>query len=224
MLSSTQDFKHSLRPLRVAILITQVLLLGIMPAFDALPATSQADGMVAHITEALDKNYNAGVEAATQFKPFYVTGDFNGDGVADVLAVARLKVERSQLPKDMRVINPFGFREITSPNQSSSAEGEGVALCLAILHGSKDGEKASAKFLLLGGSPLLILDNARTQASDVTGLMSIVAASRTRQRRYAEYQIPAAARGAWIRVGTQVGDGFIYWDGKSYRFKDSPQD
>lgn len=224
MSPSANKSNGRVNPWRVAILFAQMLLLGITPLFGATPEKPQDESMVAHITEALNKHYNASVEAATQFKPFSLAGDFNADGATDALAVVRLKVERSQLPKDVRVINPFGFHDITSPNQSSSAEGEGVALCLAIMHGGKGSERVGAKYLLLGGSPLLILDNGRTQPEDVKGLMSVIAPSRTRQRRYAEYKIPATARGAWIRVSTQVGDGFIYWDGKTYRFKDSPQD
>lgn len=224
MSPSTNKSSRRVNAWRAVILVAQVLLLGIMPSLGALPATLQGDGMVAHVTEAINQHYNGGVAAATQFKPFYVSGDFNADSATDVLAVVRLKVERSQLPKDVRVVNPFGFSDITRPNQSSSAEGEGVALCLAIMHGGKGSDKVAAKYLLLGGAPLLILDNGRTQPDDVKGLMSVIAASRTRQRRYAEYRIPATARGAWIRVSTQVGDGFIYWDGKTYHFTDSPED
>lgn len=137
---ATKNSSRSFRARRTCLPVVALLLCGIIPASGALPATPQGESMAAHITEALNLHYNASVEAATQFKPFYVSGDFNADGVDDVVAVVRLKVERSRLPKDVQVINPFGFRDITTPDQSSSAEGEGVALCLAIVHGGKGSE------------------------------------------------------------------------------------
>ena len=193
----------------------------------ALPAASNLESLTQQITATIDKQYDSTVEAVTQFQPSYLTGDFNGDGLEDLLAVVRLKVERSKLPKDVSVVNPFGFSDITKPNQSSSAEGEGVALCFAIVHGGKEGWRGATpltKYLLLGGSPILILDHERVRSGETKNLMSLVPASRTRRSKYSDYRIPQTARGAWVLVSTQVGDGFIYWDGKTYRFKDSPQD
>ena len=191
-------------------------------------ATAPKSGDVdSEVTAAINKHFNASVEAVTQFKPFYLTGDLNADGAEDLIAVVQLKVERAQLPKDVKVINPFGFEDITRPNQSSTGSGEGVALCFAILHGGKGGWRANlpaTRYLLLGGAPIQILDHELARSDQNKNLMSVVPVSRTRRSKYSAYRIPQTARGAWILVGTMVGDGFIFWDGKTYRFYDSPDD
>ncbi|HEX8491557.1 MAG TPA: hypothetical protein VF658_01835 [Pyrinomonadaceae bacterium] len=185
------------------------------------------DSLASQATAAINSHYNSTVEAVTEFKPFYLTGDFNADGAQDLLSVVKLKVAQGQLPKDVRIVKPFGFEGTESPNQSASAGGETIALGLAILHGGKGGwrvGKLAAKYLLLGGSPLQILTNDNISANQVKDLMTLVPASRTRRRKYGEFRVPRTARGAWILVGTQVGEGLVYWDGKTYRFQDSPDD
>lgn len=192
-----------------------------------IPATLSGESLTAQASEAINKHFNATVEAVAQFQPYYLTGDFNADGAEDLLAIVRLKVERGRLPKDVKVSNPFGFSDISRPDQSSSADGPGVALCIAVLHGGQGGWRGSqpaGKYLLLGSSPLQILSYERISAGETKDLMSIVPASRTRRNKYSEYGVPQAARGAWILVGTQVGEGLIYWDGKTYRFQDSAGD
>jgi hypothetical protein len=194
-----------------------------------MAATTQAvvNSVDDQVTAIINKQFNSGVETLTEFKPYHLVGDFNGDGNKDLLAVVQLKVERKQLPKDVRVVNPFGFRDINSPTESSSGEGQGAAFCLAVIHGGKQGWSAdapAAKFLLLGGSPILILNRANLTADGAPDLMSLIGVSRARRSKYSEYRIPQSARGDWVLVGTQVGEGLIYWDGKTYRFKDSPQD
>lgn len=191
-----------------------------------LPATDD-DSLAQQVAAAIDTNYNSAVEAVTQFKPFYLMGDFNADGAQDLLAIIKLKVAQGRLPKNARIVKPFGFEDNASVNQSSSAEGERVALGLAILHGGKGGWRTgtpSARYLLLGGSPLQILTYDNISSNAVKDLMSLVPASRVRRRRYSEFRVPQTARGAWILVGTQVGEGLVYWDGKTYRFQDSPDD
>ena len=192
-----------------------------------IAAAPKGIDVTSEVTAAINKHFNAGVEAVTQFQPFYLTGDLNADGAEDLIAVVQLKVERAQLPKDVKVVNPFGFEDITRPNQSSTGSGEGVALCFAILHGGKGGWRANSpvtKYLLLGGAPIQILDHEMAKSDQNKNLMSVVPMSRARRSKYSEYRIPQTARGAWISVGTQVGDGFIFWDGKTYRFYDSPDD
>lgn len=192
-----------------------------------IASATYQNSIAQQVSAAINTHYNSTVEAVTQFKPFYLTGDFNADGAQDLLAVIKLNVAPAQLPKDARIVKPFGFEDADGANQSSSAEGETVALGLAILHGGKGGwraGRAAAKYLLLGGSPLQILRYDIVSSNDVKNLMSLVPASRARRRRYSEFRVPQAARGAWILVGTQVGEGLVYWDGKTYRFQDSPDD
>ena len=192
-----------------------------------IPAAFYDDRLAQQATAAIDTHYNSTVEAVTQFKPFYLTGDFNADGAQDLLAVVKLKVAQGQLPKDARIVKPFGFEGTESPSLSASTGGETIALGLAILHGGKKGWRVgqpAAKYLLLGGSPLQILTYDNISSNYVKDLMTLLPASRARRRRYSEFRVPQTARGAWILVGTQVGEGLVYWDGKTYRFQDSPDD
>lgn len=192
-----------------------------------IPAAAYDDSLAQQATAAINNHYHSTIEAVTQFKPFYLTGDFNADGAQDLLAVVKLKVAEGQLPKEVRIIKPFGFEGTGSPGESTSASGETVALGLAILHGRKGGWRSgqpAAKYLLLGGSPLQILTYDNISSDAVKDLMSVVPVSRARRRRYSEFRVPQTARGAWISVGTQVGDGLVYWNGKTYRFQDSPDD
>lgn len=185
------------------------------------------DSLAQQVAAAINTNYNSTVEAVMQFKPFYLMGDFNADGAQDLLAVIKLKVAQGQLPKNARIVKPFGFEDAASANQSSGAAGERVALGLAILHGGKGSWRTgtpAARYLLLGGSPLQILTYDNISSNAVKDLLSVVPASRARRRRYSEFRVPQTARGAWILVGTQVGEGLVYWDGKTYRFQDSPDD
>src|SRR6185503_3603176 len=69
--------------------------------------TEQPNVQSVPVTETLQASFGSAVEAVTAFKPFYLTGDFNGDGMQDIVIVVRIKERRSALPKDVRVINPF---------------------------------------------------------------------------------------------------------------------
>ena len=62
------------------------------------------------VIDAMQTSFGSAVEAMTAFKPFYVTGDFNGDGAQDVVTVVRIKGRRSSLTKDVTILNPWGAR------------------------------------------------------------------------------------------------------------------
>lgn len=228
MFPSIAKRRRNSRSLRSIILLAQFLILCVTLSFGGVfSVVANSDDMDAHVTQAINKHYNNAVEPVTPFKPFYLAGDFNADGARDIFAVVQLKVARGQLPKDVKVINPFGSRDITNPNQSSTSDAEGVALGFVIMHGGKGVGLSGAlpnKYLLLGVAPILILDYERLQSNETKDLMSVVPLSRTRRRKYNYFRLPQTARGDWVLVNTQVAEGFIYWDGKTYRFQDSPDD
>jgi hypothetical protein len=175
----------------------------------------------AAVTEAFTTSFGSSLEAVTSFNPFYLTGDFNGDGAQDILIVVRLKGRRSELERDVKVLNPF-YRtgEPTFPTDPAAKP----TLALAIIHGTNAGWKTpqpAAKFLLLGESPVLILENDRAtsgHSEDAKNLMEILS---KRGKRRAASRPPAAAKGDAILLGTEAAESILYWNGKTYRWAES---
>lgn len=175
----------------------------------------------AAVTEALKTSFGSSLEAVTTFNPFYLSGDFNGDGAQDILIVVRLKGRRSELPSDVKVLNPFYHTgELTFPADPATKP----TLAFAIIHGTNPGWKApkpAAKFLLLGESPVLILENDRAtsgHSEDAKGLMEILS---KRGKRRAASRPPATAKGDSILLGTEAAESTLYWNGKTYRWVES---
>lgn len=218
--------RETLRARKPARALLVVLLLALAGA----DAGAQTAGTNEAVASALGRAFGPTVEPVTRFKPFYVTGDFNHDRAEDLLAVVRLKARRERLPAGVRVINPFGYGDVQSPNESASAPGPGVTLALAVIHGGPGGWRTGdpvARFMLLGGSPVLILDHGRATSSnpaDARDLLSLIPRTDARQRRaYARMKPPAAARGDWVLVPTEAAEALIVWDGKTYRYVEDPE-
>ncbi len=171
------------------------------------------------IAEAVQRNFGKGVEVVTSFNPFQVTGDFNGDRLQDLVVVVRITGPLDLLPNQVRLLNPFergGSLHFPRPSDSR--------LALAILHDWKN-PAATGRFLLLGESPILILQNARAisnQETDRNGLLGV--RSRSSKRRAAE-PFPRTAKGDIVLLGTEVGgDSLLYWNGRTYLWEDSAED
>ena len=171
------------------------------------------------IETAINASFGSSFETVTAFRPFYVTGDFNGDNVQDLAAVVRLKLGRASWPKDLRVLNPFtptsGIKVPDNPAREN-------ILALAIIHSWKTA--SASKFILIGESPILILEYNRTKSSpdDARNLIELM--SRHGKRRPG-MQFPRTAKGDVILLGTEVGgDSMLYWNGRTYRWQDSAED
>src|SRR5882724_7689592 len=173
------------------------------------------------VTGAVQGNFGSAVEASTAFQPFYVTGDFNGDGVQDIAVVVRIKERRSTLPKDVRLMNPFQFEKTIEFPANPATKNK---LALVIIHGWKN-PKPSGKFLLIGDSSILILDYQRVtsdQPADRRNLIGLM--SKHGKRRKGE-TFPRGAKGDVILLGNQVGDNSpLYWNGRTYVWEDSAED
>ena len=174
-----------------------------------------------NITAALQTNFGSAVEASTAFKPFYVTGDFNGDGAQDVAVVVRIKERRSALPKDVRVLNPFEFeRTIKFPTNPATEN----KLALVIIHGWKN-PKPSGKYLLVGDSPILILDYQRVGSDQPADRQDLIELMPRRGRRPKGLMYPRGSKGDVILLGNQVGHNSpLYWNGRTYVWEDSAED
>ena len=175
----------------------------------------QSDG----VTAALTASFGSAVEAVTGFKPFYLTGDFNGDATQDIVTVVRIKEPRTALPKDVRVLNPFwGSPKVTYPSNPAS----GNALALAIIHSWKNPQPA-AKFLLIGDAPILVFVYERT--SDPDSAKNLMELMSKRGKRHRGAYFPPTAKGDVILLGTQVGDESpLYWNGRTYRWEEGAAD
>jgi hypothetical protein len=211
----------SIKLIRVAFVICCVVAIsgdanGQMAATSVQSSTNQSA-----VTASLQNNFGATVEAATSFRPFYVTGDFNGDGAQDVAVVVLIKERRSALPKDVRILNPFQFeRRVVFP-ANPAAENK---LALVIIHGWQN-PKPSAKFLLIGDSPILILDYQRVNSDQPADRQDLVGLMRKRGKRPKGVAFPRGAKGDVILLGNQVGDNTpLYWNGRTYVWEDSAED
>ncbi|HUS09949.1 MAG TPA: hypothetical protein VMZ30_05730, partial [Pyrinomonadaceae bacterium] len=111
----------------------------------------------AAVIHAVQNHFGTAVEPATTFQPFNIVGDFNGDGVEDAAVVVRIKGIRTALPGNVRLLNPFEPRGAIKFPTNPGAQNK---LGLAILHSWKIAE-APGKFLLIGESPILILQYSR---------------------------------------------------------------
>jgi hypothetical protein len=178
---------------------------------------------VAAVTEALQTSFGSAVNAAKSFQPFYLTGDFNGDGRQDILIVTWIKGGQNELAPGIRLINPFDYGEgrVVLPSNPAAKP----MLALAIIHGDQTGWKTarpSGKFLLVGESPILILATDRALSihpQDRVKLMEVM--SRRAKRRRGSIWPPRAAKGDSILLPTEATDSILYWNGKTYRWEES---
>ncbi|MEO7970639.1 MAG: hypothetical protein ABI698_05015, partial [bacterium] len=129
------------RSFRLALSLLFLALFGFVAA---TPGNAQISApQSAAVSAALQTNFGSALAASTAFKPFYMTGDFNGDGAQDIVIVVLVKAGRSALPKDVRILNPFEFQGTTKFPANPTTENK---LALAIIHGWKN-PQASAKYL-----------------------------------------------------------------------------
>jgi hypothetical protein len=170
----------------------------------------------ANIVEVIHANSGSVLEPVATGKRFYLTGDLNGDRVEDLIVVVRINGPRSALPKDVRLLNPFeADGKIQYPGPKENKYG------LAIIHSWKSPHPTD-KFLLIGDSPILILENSRPTSGPEAGDMKLML--RHARRRSGEVY-PKTAKGAIVLMGTEVGgDSQLYWNGKTYVWEDSAED
>jgi len=175
----------------------------------------------AAVSEALKASFGSSLEAVTAFNPFYLTGDFNGDGAQDIVIVARIKGQRTELPPDVKVYNPFERPKAVFPADPLA----NPTLALAIIHGSRPGWQtppALEKFLLFGESPVLILNHGRVTSGDPNAVKNLMELLRKGSRRLRNLGWPpVAAKGDSIVLGTEATDSILYWNGKNYRWEEA---
>ena len=194
--------------------------LGISAKATGQSTGSQARPSTAAVVGALKKSFGSALEAANKFKPFYLTGDFNGDGSQDILIVAHLKGQRSELESDVKIYNPFERPKAIYPADPSA----NPTLALAIIHGSAPGWQtppALEKFLLFGSSPVLILNHSRLISTETQAKQDLMELKKKSAKRRGDDWPPPAAKGDSIVLGTEATDSILYWNGKNYRWEEA---
>lgn len=187
----------------------------------ATEADEQTNASQTAAVEAVQKHFGAALEVVTAFNPFNVVGDFNGDGAADIVVAVRIKAGRNLLPKEVKLLNPFENRgAIRFPSNPESEN----RLALAIIHSWKSAE-TSGKFLLLGESPILIMQYSRATSSESADKQNLIGIMKKGGRRNSGVMRPRGAKGDVILLGTEVGgDSLLYWNGRTYLWQDVAED
>jgi hypothetical protein len=170
------------------------------------------------ITRTLRTSFGPAVEAVTESNPFHLTGDFNGDGMQDLLVLVVIKLKRTELMKDVRVLNPF--YQDAGPGYPRDPATK-TRRALAIIHGSKSGWSnplPRGKFLLSGESPILVTFMDRDPPRDG---MKVVKRGSKQSRLF-----PRRARmhGDIIDMATGGAAAFLYWDGRTYQWDEYDAD
>jgi hypothetical protein len=222
MLKKLEANRSSREPSRVLLLACPILV-----AISALGLNAQTrdpkkvpPGQTAAIATALRTSFGSAVEAVTAFKPYYVIGDFNGDGAEDIVIAVRIKGQRTDLPTDVTVYNPFERPKAIFPADPLTTP----TLALAIIHGKASWQTppAAEKFLLFGQSPVLILNYSRVTAADPDAVKTLIELLGKGSRRLRDLGWPpAAAKGDAIVLGTEATDSILYWNGKNYRWQEA---
>ena len=208
---------------QVAFLLLVVLLAGNAHSLSAQTKTQTKASQPSQssLREVLQKSFGSAVEPVTTFKPFYLTGDFNGDGAQDILMVVRIKGPRTELASDVTLYNPFERPRAVFPANPS----ENPTLAFAIIHGSKPGWQtppALEKFLLLGRTPILTLNYGRVTSAGPQARINLMELLRKRSTKFrADGWPPAAAKGDSIVLGTEATDSILYWNGKNYHWEEA---
>lgn len=157
---------------------------------------------------AVQRLFGHDIEPAADRKPYYLTGDFNGDTREDLLVLVRLQGATTSLPKEVRVLNPWGYESKNSPGPSP--------LALAIVHGASEGWDAQTplgRFLLADRE---FFSTPIWEATSQGAPLSLKKKPATRSRR--REALPKMAKGDAVGLGTEAGiDIVLYWDGKTYR-------
>lgn len=201
------------------LLACSIFIVAYTPSLTAQTTLQTKVGQAAAVTDALKTSFGSALEVVKEFKPFYLAGDFNGDGAQDVVIVVRIMGRRSGLPPDVKVLNPFHRTDKPAFPADPAAK---PTLAFAVIHGTKAGWKTSqpaGKFLLVGESPILILENDRASGrpEDAKGLMEIIS---KRGKRRGATSPPAAAKGDSILLGTEATESILYWNGRTYRWEE----
>src|SRR5687767_10000583 len=119
-----------------SIFASTLVLLTLSPLASAIGVQKSPSANGSAVNEAVRTSFGSAVEPVTVFKPYYLTGDFNGDSAQDLVVAVRIK-EPSTLQKDVKVLSPWGaaYGNATFPADPVAKP----TLALVIIHGTATG-------------------------------------------------------------------------------------
>jgi len=137
-----------------------------------------------------------------------MAGDFNGDGVPDVIMVVKVLVAKVPPKSGIKTVTTFG-----------KSGGETGRLQFLALHSTANSANTRwenvDKLLLDGDSPILVLRREEMKSD-----MQRVTA---RSREAKELQVPRGAmRGDGVQLDTEAVSAILYWNGKKWVFHEDP--
>jgi hypothetical protein len=157
------------------------------------------------------RRFGTSLVPATKFKPYCLTGDFNGDHNVD----AFMAVKIHSLPKNLAAIIPmYKTRPGERPNPDNyPAAGQYAYLAL---HSTRQNDWTGASIHLLGGSsPVMMMEPSSESGATMQKLPR-------HARLLRDLGVPASSKGDGIVVPTVAVDAAIFWDGKTYQFYEDP--
>ena len=157
--------------------------------------------MDARVKAAIARQFGPSIQPLTDRKPYFLTGDFDGDGRGDVLVLVQ---SSGNAAAGVTPLNPWHPRASRLPAVGNTA--------LAILHGAGGGWDAAAP-----AGRFLVTDREffATPIWQAPKGGALIAVKKKPRRGTA---VPKGARGDVIRLATEAGiDVTLYWDGKTYR-------
>jgi hypothetical protein len=172
------------------------------------PARAQGAGAGerSRVLAAVSRGFGKGVGLASEHKPCFLVGDFNGDGRPDLVALVRWGRDKGSLPPGVRLLDPW---------KPAVGDGEGGSrLALAVIHGSESGWEgpAPAASFLLTSRPYF-----STPMWEAAQPRLLSLAKRSARRKGDPIPV-RAARGDAVILPTEAGiDIQLYWDGRTYR-------
>jgi len=204
------------------VLVFSLWLIATAPAPQITAAADDADQSAA-IVKAVQEAFGPAVEAMTALKPFHLTGDFNGDGIKDLFVVVNIKLKRSELKKDVLVLNPF-YSDPAYPPGYPVDPAANPRRGFVIMHGAKTGWNhplPRGKFLLAGDSPITVTMSSVTGPSEYGNVYFQLFKKGSKDYRNLSKR---RAKGDLIDLPTNGAGSFLYWNGRTYRWEEYDAD
>jgi len=158
------------------------------------------------ITSVVRNQFGPKVRVSTSSEPFYLLGDFNGDGFSDIAVLINIEEGREDLKSfGVKYINVDPYSR-TNGSESDPVSGMGHnCLGIAVIHGTADGwetNSPSAKYVFY---------------ECFSGFRVIRKGERIRRGTGSRVQTPLP-KGDSIQIDLESGGAaLIYWNGKTYR-------
>lgn len=180
--------------------ISIALLLAVLAAFQSQKPTES------EVTESIRKNFGSQVKVNTESPPYYLLGDFNGDGFRDIaVAVNPEGAQQEMKNAGVKYLDVDPSSETNGQELSVTDAEFKYCVGVAIMHGTAEGpvlEKPGAKYLFYECFvPFKLLPKS------------------TKIRRFrGEKQAPPKLKGDAIYLYLERdAASVVYWTGRTYR-------